>query len=153
MARMDEYLWLVIVGFIFAFFYAFGIGANDVANAFGSTVASRSLTLKQAIIAASIFEFAGAYLLGAGVTNTIRNKIFDPDLYEGEEDIVLLGMFTSLITGTIMLNVATWFALPVSTTHTIVGCIMGFSIVAKGFDSIDWETGKKIFVSWLVSPP
>jgi sodium-dependent phosphate transporter len=61
-------------------------------------------------------------------------------------------MFTSLITGTIMLNVATWFALPVSTTHTIVGCIMGFSIVAKGFDSIDWETGKKIFVSWLVSP-
>jgi len=152
MVSMDDYLWMVIVGFIFGFGYAFGIGANDVANAFGSTVASKSLTLTQAVIAAAIFEFLGALLLGAGVTNTIRSKIFDPDLYIGEEDIVFLGMFTSLITGTIMLNGATYFALPVSTTHTIVGCIMGFSIVAKGFDSIDWETGKKIFMSWLISP-
>lgn len=149
---LEEYLWMVIVGFIFGFGYAFGIGANDVANAFGSTVASKSLTLKQAVIAAGIFEFLGSVLLGAGVTSTIRSKIFDPDLYIGEEDIVFLGMFTSLITGTIMLNGATYFGLPVSTTHTIVGCIMGFSIVAKGFDSIDWETGKKIFVSWIVSP-
>ena len=147
-----EYLWMVIVGFIFGFGYAFGIGANDVANAFGSSVASKSLTLKQAIIAAGIFEFLGAVLLGAGVTNTIRNKIFDPDLYIGQEDVVFLGMFTSMITGTIMLNGATYFGLPVSTTHTIVGCIMGFSIVAKGFDSIDWDTARTIFMSWIISP-
>ena len=147
-----EYLWMVIVGFVFGFGYAFGIGANDVANAFGSTVASKSLTLKQAIIAAGIFEFLGSVLLGAGVTNTIRSKIFDTDLYEGEADIVFLGMFCSLITGTIMLNGATYFGLPVSTTHTIVGCIMGFSIVAKGFDSINWDTAILIFKSWIISP-
>jgi phosphate/sulfate permease len=73
-ATVDQYLWLVVVGTFFGFIYAFGIGANDVANAFASTVASKSLTLKQAIIAAAIFEFSGAYFLGAHVTNTIRSK-------------------------------------------------------------------------------
>ena len=80
-----------------------GIGANDVANAFASTVASKSLTLKQAVIVAAIFEFSGALFLGASVTSTIRSKIFDVDLYADEPEIVLLGMFTSLITGTVML--------------------------------------------------
>ena len=152
MAQLTEYLWIVIVGFFFAFLYAFGIGANDVANAFGSTVASKSLTLKQAVIVASIFEFLGSLLLGAAVTGTIRNGIFDVKLYDDEPDIVLLGMFTTLITGTIMLLAATALALPVSTTHTIVGCIMGFSIVAKGFSSINWDVVTKIFISWIASP-
>src|SRR3569623_1275431 len=138
MAALTQYLWIAIVGGFFGFLYACGIGANDVAKAFGSSVSSKSLTLKQAVIAAGIFEFLGAILLGASVTGTIRSKIFDPNLYANEADIVLLGMFTSLITGTFMLFGATYFAMPVSTTHTVVGCIMGFSIVAKGFSSINW---------------
>lgn len=150
--NVDQYLWLVCIAVFTGFVYAFGIGANDVANSFASTVASKSLTLKQAIVVAGIFEFLGALLLGASVTQTIRGKIFDPDLYADEPQIMLLGLTTSIITATIMLLVATYFALPVSTTHTVVGCIMGFSISAKGFDSIDWEIGKQIFLSWLISP-
>lgn len=152
MAAFPEYLWIAVVGSILGFVYAFGIGANDVANAFASTVSSKSLTLKQAIIAAGIFEFSGAILLGAAVTSTIRSKIFDLTIYEGEEDIVLLGMFTSLITATIMLFIATAIGLPVSTTQTIVGTIMGFSIVAKGFSSINRTVTIQIFLSWLLSP-
>lgn len=150
--ELTQYLWLVIVGFAFAFLYAFGIGANDVANAFATVVASRSLTLTQAVLVAAVFEFAGAVLLGAQVTNTVRSKIFDVKLYKDEPDILMLGMFCSLITGSIMLLGATYFSLPVSTTHTMVGCIMGFSIVAKGADSIEWDVANKIFVSWVASP-
>jgi sodium-dependent phosphate transporter len=150
--QLTEYLWIAVVGTICGFFYACGIGANDVANSFASTVSSKSLTLKQAIIAAGIFEFTGAICLGAQVTSTIRSKIFNVSDYVDEPEIVLLGMFTSLFSAMIMLFVATHFGLPVSTTHTIVGAIMGFSIAAKGFDSIDWEVAKKIFVSWAVSP-
>lgn len=152
MAFYPEYLWIVVVGTFVGFLYAFGIGANDVANAFASTVASRSLTLKQAVIAAGIFEFCGAFFLGANVTSTIRSKIFDVKLYAGQEDIVMLGMFTSLITSTIMLLTATHLGLPVSTTHTVVGAIMGFSIAAKGFGSINGSTAGQIFLSWLLSP-
>jgi solute carrier family 20 (sodium-dependent phosphate transporter) len=151
-ATVDQYLWLVVVGTFFGFIYAFGIGANDVANAFASTVASKSLTLKQAITAAAIFEFSGAYFLGAHVTNTIRSKIFDVSLYDDEPQVIILGMFTSITTATIVLLVATYMELPVSTTHTMVGSIMGFSIAAKGFDSIDWDVVSQIFISWLVSP-
>lgn len=149
---MEETLWMVVIGFIAGFVYAFGIGANDVANSFASSVASKSLTLKQAVYVAAVCEFGGALLLGASVTTTIRSKIFDPKLYEDEPEILILGFMTSIVTATVMLLIATHFALPVSTTHTIVGCIMGFSICAKGFDSINWEIGKQIFISWIASP-
>lgn len=110
------------------------------------------MTLKQAVIAAGIFEFLGALLLGATVTNTIREKIIDIELYEDEPEVLMFGMFTSLFTAMIMLLVATHFALPVSTTHTIVGCIIGFSIAANGFPSVDWKATGKIFISWIASP-
>lgn len=152
MADMTQYLWMVIVGFMFGFAYAFGIGANDVANAFGTVVASKSLTLKQAVLVAACFEFLGALLLGASVTNTVRSKIFDVELYDDEPEILLLGMFSAIITGTLMLLTATAFALPVSTTHTIIGSIMGFSISAKGFSSINWDVAITIFISWAASP-
>jgi sodium-dependent phosphate transporter len=151
-ASMEPYLWIVVLGGITGFAYAFGIGANDVANAFASTVASKSLTLAQAVLVASIFEFGGAFFLGAQVTGTIRSKIFDTKLYVDQPDIVLLGMFTSLVTSTLMLMVATYNALPVSTTHTIVGAIMGFSIAAKGFSSINSDVASQIFISWILSP-
>jgi sodium-dependent phosphate transporter len=151
-AALREYLWIVVVGFIFGFVYAFGIGANDVANAFASTVASKSLTLKQAVLAASIFEFCGAMFLGASVTTTIRSKIFSTKEYADEPEILLLGFFTSIFTASFMLLAATALGLPVSTTHTVVGTLMGFTIVAKGFPSVAWDVAKKIFISWVASP-
>jgi solute carrier family 20 (sodium-dependent phosphate transporter) len=150
--QVEPFLFLVVICIATGFVYAFGIGANDVANSFASTVASKSLTLKQAIIVAGIFEFLGSVLLGASVTNTIRSKIFDVKLYEDEPEIIMLGLTTSIMIGTVMLLVATYFAMPVSTTHTIVGCIMGFTICAKGFDSVDWKVARQIFISWIASP-
>lgn len=150
--NLDQYYWMVVIGTIIGFIYACGIGANDVANAFASTVASGSLTLKQAVIVAAIFEFSGSFFLGATVTATVRSKIFDPNLYTTEPEVVMLGFLTSLVVATFMLFIATYFAMPVSTTHTIVGCIMGFTIVAKGFDSVNWTVAKQIFISWITSP-
>ncbi|KAL7469741.1 hypothetical protein ACHAXS_009994 [Conticribra weissflogii] len=148
----SQYVWIPILGGLFGFVYAFGIGANDVANAFATSVSSKSITLKQAVIIASIFEFTGAMFLGASVTSTVRGKIFDTDAYEDEPEIVMLGMLTSLMVATFMLLGATYFALPVSTTHTIIGCIIGFSVAAKGFSSINWDETKNIFISWVAAP-
>lgn len=124
MAVLEEYLWIAVVGTACGFVYAFGIGANDVANSFASTISSKSLTLKQAVVVAGIFEFLGAILLGASVTSTIRSKIFDISLYEDDPEVVLLGMMASILASTLLLLVATYFGLPVSTTHTVVGAIM-----------------------------
>jgi phosphate/sulfate permease len=148
----EQYLWIAVVGTICGFIYAFGIGANDVANAFGSSVSSKSLTLKQAVVVAGVFEFLGAYFLGASVTSTIRENIVDIQLYSDDPEILMLGMFTSLCTAMVMLLVATFYGLPVSTTHTIVGCIIGFSCAARGFESVSWDKTTKIFISWLASP-
>jgi phosphate/sulfate permease len=152
MAVFEEYLWIAIGGGIMGFAYGFLIGANDVANAFASSVSSKSLTLKQAVLAASIFEFSGAFFLGARVTNTIRSKVVQVKLYDDRPDILMFGMFTALLSAVIMLWGATALGLPVSTTHDIVGCIMGFSIAAKGFDSIEWDVAKTLFLSWIASP-
>jgi phosphate/sulfate permease len=119
---LGQYLWVAVLGGILGFCYAFLIGANDVANSFASTVSSKSITLKQAVIIASIFEFCGAFFLGASVTSTIRSKIIDVDLYTDEPDVLMFGMMTSLMAAVTMLFIATHFGLPVSTTHDIVGC-------------------------------
>jgi solute carrier family 20 (sodium-dependent phosphate transporter) len=103
-------------------------------------------------VIAAIFEFSGAYFLGAAVTGTIRSKIVDIDLYEDEPALLMFGMFSALFAANIMLFIATYFGYPVSTTHDIVGSIMGFSIAAKGFDSVQWPVAIKIFLSWIVSP-
>jgi solute carrier family 20 (sodium-dependent phosphate transporter) len=147
-----EYRWIVVGGFLCCMAYAFLIGANDVANAFASSVSSKSLTLKQAVFAASIFEFSGAFLLGASVTGTIRSKIIDIDQYTEQPELLMFGMFTALLTASIMLYTATYMGLPVSTTHDIVGSIMGFSIAAKGLSSVEWDVAKKLFLSWFTSP-
>lgn len=152
MSDLREYLWIAVLGGICGFAYGFLIGANDVANAFASSVSSGSITLKQAVIIASIFEFSGAFFLGASVTSTIRSKIVDVSLYADEPEVLMFGMFTSLLSAVIMLYIATHFGMPVSTTHDIVASIMGFSIAAKGFDSIQWDVAIKIFISWLASP-
>eukprot|EP00804_Cyclotella_cryptica_P019371 CCRYP_018958-RB/>CCRYP_018958-RB protein AED:0.07 eAED:0.07 QI:696/1/1/1/0.66/0.57/7/104/562 len=126
--------------------------SNDNNYEVATSVASKSLTLKQAVVIAAICEFTGALFLGASVTSTVRGKIFNADLYEDEPEIVMLGMFTSLVTASFMMLVATYFGLPVSTTHTVIGCIIGFTISAKGFDSVNWSETKNIFISWVASP-
>jgi phosphate/sulfate permease len=153
MAALTQFLWIAILGGIAGFLYGFLIGANDVANAFASSASSKSVTLKQAVLIASVCEFSGAFFLGASLTGTIRNKIVDIDVYKDEPEILMFGMFTALLSAVIMLWIATHFGLPVSTTHdSRVGCIMGFSIAAKGFDSVQWDNFKKIVVSCVSSP-
>jgi len=152
MAQLTEYLWIAVLGGIVGFMYGFLIGANDVANAFASSVSAKSVTLKQAVMIASVCEFGGAYLLGASVTNTVRSKVFDVDLYTQEPEVLMFGMFTSLFSANVWLFLATYFGMPVSTTHDVVGCILGFTIAAKGWSSVNWDVVVKIIISWFASP-
>ncbi len=133
-------------------YMAFSIGANDVANAMGTSVGSRALTITQAIVIAAVFEFAGAFLVGGHVTKTIRGGILDPALMSGSLDVVIYGMLAALTAAGTWLLVASRLGWPVSTTHTIVGAIAGFGAVALGLDAVLWDELVPILASWLVSP-
>jgi len=148
----DQYRWMTYAACVFGFLMAFGIGANDVANAFATSVSAKSISLKQAVIIAAICEFLGALLLGASVTSTIRKSMIDGDMYADEPDVLMFGMLTALVSASFMMAVANFFALPISTTHTIIGSIVGFSIAAKGFESVMWRNVGLIFVSWAAAP-
>ena len=141
----------IIAGFA-GFFMAFGIGANDVANAMGPSVGSKAITFKQAIFIAAIFEFLGAYLAGGEVTATIRKGIVDPSLYDNNTDIFIIGMLSSLLAAGTWLFVASQKGWPVSTTHSIVGAIVGFVIISLGFEAVSWSKVGNIASSWVVSP-
>lgn len=143
---------LIILGIIFAFFMAWGIGANDVANAMGTSVGSRALTIKQAIFIAIIFEFAGAYLAGGDVTSTIRKGILDPMIMSEQPDILVLGMMASLLAAGTWLLIASMKGWPVSTTHSIVGALVGFAMVGVSVDAVNWSKVGTIVASWVVSP-
>jgi PiT family inorganic phosphate transporter len=153
MAVISEYGQLLIVlACIFGFLMAWGVGANDVANAMGTSVGSRALTIKQAIIIAMIFEFAGAYLAGGEVTGTIRKGIVDPSVFSNEPQLMVYGMMSALLAAGIWLAVASWRGWPVSTTHSIVGAIVGFAAVGIDFDAVQWAKVGSIVASWVVSP-
>ncbi|WP_136680573.1 inorganic phosphate transporter [Neptunomonas sp. XY-337] len=143
---------IVILACIFGFFMAWGVGANDVANAMGTSVGSKALTLKQAIMIAILFEFAGAYLAGGAVTSTIRKGIIDPGILSGNPELLVFGMMSALLAAGIWLLVATHFGWPVSTTHSIVGAIVGFAAVGISADAVNWGKVSKIVASWVVSP-
>jgi PiT family inorganic phosphate transporter len=143
---------IVILACVFGFFMAWGVGANDVANAMGTSVGSKALTLKQAIMIAIIFEFLGAYLAGGAVTATIRKGIIDPSLLSGTPELLVFGMLSALLAAGIWLLVATHFGWPVSTTHSIVGAIVGFAAVGISVDAVNWGKVSKIVASWVVSP-
>ena len=136
----------------FGFVMAWGVGANDVANAMGTSVGSRALTIRQAIVIATLFEFLGAFLAGGEVTDTIRKGIIDTASLSSEPNLFILGMMASLLAAGIWLAVATRFGWPVSTSHTIVGAIVGFGVISLGFDAIYWPTIGKIACSWVLSP-
>jgi|TARA_B100000767_G_scaffold106595_1_gene102325 PiT family inorganic phosphate transporter len=148
---LDPTLILIIAAFA-GFFMAFGIGANDVANAMGPSVGSKAITFKQAIFIAAIFEFLGAYLAGGEVTATIRKGIVDPSLYDNNTDIFIIGMLSSLLAAGTWLFVASQKGWPVSTTHSIVGAIVGFVIISLGFEAVSWSKVGNIASSWVVSP-
>ena len=133
-------------------FMAWGIGANDVANAMGTSVGSKALSLRQAIVIAAIFEFLGAVLAGGQVTATIRKGIFDPGLLAGSPELLVFGMLASLLAAAVWLVVASYFGWPVSTTHSIVGAIVGFAMVGIGFAAVQWARVGSIVASWVVSP-
>ncbi|NNG13547.1 MAG: inorganic phosphate transporter [Gammaproteobacteria bacterium] len=131
---------------------AWGVGANDVANAMGTSVGSKALTIKQAIIVAAIFEFAGAFLAGGQVTSTIRKGMLDANLLSGQPELLIYGMLASLLAAGIWLLVASRAGWPVSTTHSIVGAIVGFAAVGVGIDAVQWGKVGKIAMSWVISP-
>jgi len=142
----------IILACLFGFFMAWGVGANDVANAMGTSVGSKAITVKQAIIIATIFEFAGAFLAGGQVTATIRKGILDADIIAGTPELLVYGMLASLLAAGIWLLIASRFGWPVSTTHSIVGAIVGFAAVGIGIDVVQWGKVGSIVMSWVVSP-
>ena len=149
----SEVLWILILGFIFGFFLAFGVGANDVANSFGTSVGSKVLTLRQACILATIFEILGAVLMGYKVSDTVRKGIFDVSMYSEFEKELMLGYLAALIGSAIWNIVATFFRWPISGTHSIIGAVVGFSLVSRGFGSIKWavlgKIGDLLTFQWL----
>ena len=143
---------LVMFAGAVGFLMAWGIGANDVATAMGTSVGSKALTIKQAIIIAMIFEFAGAYLAGGEVTSTIRKGIIDVAYFIDQPELLVFGMTAALLAAGLWLIIASYFGWPVSTTHSIVGAIVGFSAVGVGVDSVTWSKVVGIIGSWIITP-
>jgi len=131
---------------------AWAIGANDVANAMGTSVGSGSLHLRGAIVVAGVMEFAGAFLAGGHVTKTVRKGMLDMDIVSAQPEVLLYGMLAALAAAATLLVIATYFGLPISTTHSIVGAIIGFGAVGLGVDAVNWGKVSQIVLSWGTSP-
>jgi len=142
----------VILAIIFGLYMTWGIGANDLANAMGTSVGAGAVTIKQAICIAIIFEFAGAVLAGGHVTSTIRKGIIDPTSIVNSPEILVYGMLASLLAAAFWLMIASWKGWPVSTTHSIIGALIGFAIVGIGPDAVKWNKVASVVGSWVVSP-
>ena len=142
----------ITMAIAFGLFMAWGVGANDVANAMGTSVGSGAITIRQAVIIAAIFEFAGAYLAGGQVTQTIRSGMFDASLVEQTPELLIYGMLASVLAAGIWLLVSSHHGWPVSTTHNIIGAIVGFGAVGIGFGAVQWNKVGTIAMSWVISP-
>ena len=149
---MEAEVIYITLAALFGIFMAWGIGANDVANAMATSVGSKALTIKQAILVAAVFEFAGAVLAGGEVTSTIRKGIVDTTPIAGQPELLVYGMLAALLAAGTWLLVASRQGWPVSTTHSIVGAIVGFAAVGIGFDAVQWGKVGTIVMSWVVSP-
>jgi PiT family inorganic phosphate transporter len=149
---MDLTTIILTVASLGGLYMAWTIGANDVANAMGTSVGSGALTLRNAIIVAAIFEFGGAMLVGGSVTETIRQGIVDMDAVGSDPMVMAAGMTCCLLAAALWLNLATFAGWPVSTTHSIVGAVVGFGITAGGVNAVDWGTVGNIAASWVISP-
>lgn len=142
----------LILAVVFGFYMTWGIGANDVANAMGTSVGSGAITVMQAIVIAAIFEFTGAFIAGGNVTSTIRKGIIDPGSVADQPEILVFGMLAALLAAGIWLMIASTRGWPVSTTHTIIGALVGFAIAGIGVDAVQWGKISMIAASWIISP-
>ncbi|MDH3450848.1 MAG: inorganic phosphate transporter [Gammaproteobacteria bacterium] len=149
---MDFATTYLVLACVFGLCMAWGIGANDVANAMATSVGSRALTIRQAVLIAAVFEFLGAFLAGGEVTATIRKGIIDVALVADQPELLAIGMLASLLAAALWLLAASSRGWPVSTTHTIVGAIVGFAIAGIGFEAVEWGRIGTIVSSWVVSP-
>lgn len=149
---MDYGTTFIVLACVFGLIMAWGIGANDVANAMGTSVGSGAITLKQAVIIAAVFEFAGAFLAGGQVTKTIRKGIVDSSLLVDQPELLVFGMLSSLLAAGIWLLLASRKGWPVSTTHSIIGALVGFAAVGIGMDAVKWSKVGGIVLSWIISP-
>jgi len=149
---MSHELFYLLIAIALGFYVAWNIGANDVANAMGTSVGSGALTLKRAVIAAAILEFAGAFLLGSHVSQTVGEGIVNPQLFADDPRIYVCGMLASLLAAGVWLQVASYFGWPVSTTHSIIGAVVGFGVAAAGIHAVYWGEIGSIVGSWLLSP-
>ena len=149
---MVYFMAILVIVALLAFYMAWNLGANDVANAMGTSVGSKAITLKQAIIMAGVLEFLGAVLFGQEVTSTLGTKIANPVLFVTTPQTLVMGMISVLLSGGIWLQVATSRGLPVSSSHAIVGAIAGFSWVSLGIEAIDWSSMGLITMGWILTP-
>lgn len=144
--------YMVILAIIFGLYMTWGIGANDLANAMGTSVGAGAVTIKQAICIAIVFEFLGAVLAGGHVTETIRKGIIDPTSIIASPEILVYGMLASLLAAACWLMIASTKGWPVSTTHSIIGALIGFALVGIGPEAVKWGKVGKVVMSWVVSP-
>jgi phosphate/sulfate permease len=148
----NEFFVIISLAVIFGLYMAWGIGANDVANAMGTSVGSGALTLRRAVILAAILEFGGAFLVGSHVSETVRKGIVDPAIFSGDGLSFMLGMLAALLAAGVWLQIASWKGWPVSTTHAIVGAVVGFGVAYGGLAAIHWDKLGTIVASWVISP-
>jgi len=148
---MPQEYYVLIVGYIFGFYMAWNIGANDVANAMASSVSAKAITIRQAIFLAGILNILGAVFIGSHVTNTIRKGIVSTEVLT-DPHLALIGALSALLAAALWVSFATWKSLPVSTTHAIVGAMIGFGIMAGGFSVINWGKLAAVVISWVISP-
>ena len=148
---MPQEFYVLIVGYIFGFYMAWNIGANDVANSMASAVGAKAITIRQAIFIAGILNIIGAACIGSHVTNTIRKGIVSTEVLT-DPHLALIGALSALLAAALWVSFATWKSLPVSTTHSIVGAMIGFGIMAGGFSVINWGKLAAVVMSWVISP-
>ncbi len=149
---MDFPIYLLYIAIAVSFYASFMGGANDFANAFGTSVGSKAITIKQAVLIAIVAELLGAVLVGGHVTNTIRKGIVDPMNFQADPMILVFGLLAAVLGSGIFLQFVTHFGLPVSTTHAIVGGLVGFGLITQGIHGIHWSTVGNIAMSWVISP-
>lgn len=143
---------MLVLAIIFGLYMTWGIGANDLANAMGTSVGAGAVTVRQAIVIAMIFEFLGAVLAGGHVTKTIRKGIVDPSGIVNNPEILVYGMLAALLAAAVWLMIASTKGWPVSTTHSIIGALIGFAIVGIGPDAVKWGKVGSVVMSWVISP-
>jgi len=143
---------VVVISLLAAFYSAVNIGANDVANAMATSVASGALTIKRAVVVAALCNFTGAILVGTHVANTIRKGLIDPMQFSDRPNIFLFGMLAAVLGSSLWVNFATYLKLPVSTTHSIIGGVLGFGLISVGFAGIQWKVVLFVVLSWFISP-